>query len=285
VLAALGLVSASARAFESGRTASMPFIGNFESGLTPWTSTGGAAQCANHGVASGGTHYRGTLTMDSTTVGQGAVSARFDLAAQSTYPLEVCDIITGNMPNTLGADGYYGLMVYAPAGFSIGGFGDVIVGLHFVNVYAAPIELVLQTNRVDLTLETGACTSTGCHYRNGSGCSASSTVTCLGPQAAVPAGSFSGGTWYEIITHVHWAADSTGAVQTWYRVKGTSTWTATANYSGIPTEQWTSNSSCCVTSYDDEYSSYTSQLSSPLTIWLDNITNGPSFNTIATTMP
>jgi hypothetical protein len=74
-------------------------------------------------------------------------------------------------------------------------------------------------------------------------------------------------------------------VQTWYRVKRKSRWEATANYSGIPTEQWTSTSSCCVNSYDDEYSSYTSQLSSPLTIWLDNIINGPTFTTIATTMP
>jgi polysaccharide lyase-like protein len=260
------------------------FVADFESGLTPWKAGGGGAQCANYGTPSGGgSHYRGDFFLDNSNVGQGATSGRFVLAAQSTYPLEVCDIITGPVKNTVGTDGYYGLMVYTPTGFSIGGFGDVIEGLHFVNVYAAPINLVLRTGHLAIDLESGPCTTSGCAYRNGSSCTPSPSVSCLAPKDVIP--SLNPGQWYEIITHVHWASDPSGLVETWYRPKGATNWAATARYSGIPTQQWKTGTTCCVASYIDEIGSYTSALQNPLTIWLDNQITASSFSAVATTMP
>ena len=268
----------------TGGHASTSFVGDFESGLAPWKSTGGGAQCANYGMPSGsGGHYRGDFYLDSSNPGQGSTSGRFDLPAQSTYPLEVCNIITGPLKNTVGTDGFYGLMVLAPAGYNYPGFGDVIEGLHFVNVYRAPINLVLRTGHLAIDLETGACTTRGCAYRNGSACTPSSSVTCLAPKDVIP--TFTGGRWYEIVTHVHWTSDSSGLIETWYRRKGSSAWTATASYGGIPTEQWEAGTSCCTSSYDDEIASYTAALSAPLTIWLDNQTTGSSFSAVAATMP
>ena len=284
VVALLLAYRGSGRHAPTGGHASPSFVGDFESGLTPWKSSGGGAQCANYGTPSGGGgHYRGDFYLDSSNPGQGTTSGRFDLPAQSTYPLEVCDVITGPLMNTVGTDGYYGLMVLAPAGYNYPGFGDVIEGLHFVNVYSAPVNLVIRTGHLAIDLETGACTTKGCAYRNGSGCTPSSSVTCLAPKDVIP--TFTGGRWYEIVTHVHWASDSSGLIETWYRPKGSSTWTATASYSGIPTEQWTAGTSCCASHYDDEIASYTAALSAPLTIWLDNQTTGSSFSAVAATMP
>jgi hypothetical protein len=260
----------------SGSAPSPSFVGDFESGVASWTSTGGGPQCSNYGTPSGGGgRYRGTLAFDTTNPGQGATSGRIDLAAQSTYPLEACGIVNGPYPNVVGDDQYLGLMLRVPVGFSVGGFGDVIAEYHFVGVLSAPIELVAWGNRLELSLLTGACTSTGCAYRNGTGYPA---------KPVIPTGVFTGGVWWETIVHVHWATDSTGTIQAWYRQKGASSWTPTASWSGIPTEQWAAGQAV-PSKYVDIACSYTSKLTSPLTIWLDNQTTGPSFSSVAATMP
>jgi hypothetical protein len=259
----------------SGSAPPPSFVGDFESGVTPWKSAGGGAQCSNYGTPSGGSHYRGTLAFDTTNPGQGATSGRFDLAAQSTYPLEACGIATGTYSNVVGDDQYLGLMLRVPVGFSVGGFGDVIAEYHFVGVLSAPIELVAWGDRLELSLLTGACTSTGCAYRAGTGYPA---------KPVIPSGVFTGGVWWETIVHVHWATDSSGTIQAWYRPAGASSWTATASWSGIPTEQWRAGQAV-PSKYVDIIGSYTNALQSPLAIWLDNQTSSSSFSSAAATMP
>jgi hypothetical protein len=267
--------SATTTTTSTGPASSPSFVADFESGVASWKSTGGGAQCSNYETPSGGSHYRGTLAFDTTNPGQGATSGRFDLAAQSTYPLEVCDNVTGTYPNVVGADQYLGLMLRVPVGFSVGGFGNVIAEYHFVGVFSAPIQLVAWGNRLELSLQTGSCTSTGCAYR---------AKTGYAPKPVIPAGVFTGGVWWETILHIHWATDSSGTIQAWYRQKGASSWTPTASWSGIPTEQWAAGKAV-PSRYVDIIGSYTSKLSAPLAIWLDNQVTASSFSSLAATMP
>jgi Polysaccharide lyase len=284
-------------AFE-GRASSQR--GDFEAGLAAWTAQrGGGAQCANYGTPSKPPRLRGTFTLDQAIVGQGTSSGRFDLPADSapgTYPLEACDLVTGSQPLGLGSDAYYGLMVYVPQGWTIANkafWGVAIAGYHFQNIWGAPIEFELHPDHVTLSLETGGCypytTSTpGCQYRSNadnSSCTSNSSHTCLPALYVIPRGALAQGRWNEIIMHVHWAADSSGQIQTWYRVKGSSGWTQSSNVNGYPTVQWNNANGCCSANYVDEHMAYTAALTAPLTLWLDNILTGPSFNTIATQMP
>lgn len=274
-------------------------VGDFESGLTAWKAGGGGAQCANYGTPSTNGHLRGDLTLDHTIVGQGTTSGRFDLPADpapSTYPLEACDLVTGSQPLQLGSDDYYGLMLYVPQGWTIANnsfWGAIIAEYHFVNVWGAPVTLELHPDHLTLALETGSCNpvtsgSPGCQYRSNADhpCTSTSSYTCLPGYTAIPRGALVQGKWNEIIMHVHWASDSSGQIQTWYRVKGSPTWTQSTNITGYPTVQWNSSTGCCTSSYVDlNAAAYTAALSAPLTLWLDNSITGPTYNSIATTMP
>jgi Polysaccharide lyase len=295
IVALPALMLASRELHGSGPTS---FAGNFESGLAPWTSTGGSVQCANYGTASNPGHLRGDFTLDHTVVGQGSSSGRFDLpASPGGYQSEVCDLLTKPMSQTLPADEYYGLMLYVPPGWTIANnsfWGVIIAEYHFVGVWGAPVILELHPEHVTLALETGACTSytasnPGCRYRSNADhrrCRSTRRFRCLPGYTAIPRGALVQGQWNEVILHVHWASDSSGQIQSWYRVKGAPGWTQSSNISGIPTVQWDNAKGCCTKGYVDlNAAAYTAALSAPLSLWLDNILTSPSFNTIATRMP
>lgn len=283
----------------SSATATLIFDGDFDTGLLPWTSTGGSAQCANYGTPSINGRLRGDFYLDTNIVGQGTASGRFYLPTDSnptTYPLEQCSVIVGKQPLLLGTNDYYGLMVYVPGDFTIANtsfYGVEIHQYHFQGIWGSPIEFQLHRDHVTLALETGACypsTSAmpGCRYRSNADntwCRTTATATCLPGDYVIPPGHLVRGAWNEIMMHVHWASDATGNIQTWYRPKGSSIWTRSSNVTGIPTVQWDVTKGCCYGNYNDIADAYASALSAPVTLWLDDDLRGTSLSTVSVLMP
>jgi hypothetical protein len=273
----------------------LTFDGTFETGITPWTSQGGSAQCANYGTPSSAPRLRGNFYLDTSAAGQGTHSGRFTLPADSnpsTYPLEACDLDTGARPLGLGTDSYSGLMVYVPDGWTIANnafFGVEIAEYHFQNVYGAPVSFQLHADHVTLALQTGSCnnhatTAPGCVYHSNAD-NPSGNPGTLPAEYAIPRGALRQGAWNEILMRVHWASDNSGQIQTWYRVKGAPAWTPSSNLTGIPTSQWDVSTGCCTAGYSDLAEAYTGALSAPMSLWLANEITGSSFNAIAQNMP
>jgi Polysaccharide lyase len=271
----------------------LSFNGTF-SALTPWTTGGGGAQCANYRTPSKSPRLRGDFNFATNVAGM-ANAGQFTLPADpnpSTYPLEACDLLTGNQPMKLGTDGYYGIMAYVPQGWRIPGTfftGIEIQEYHFQNVYGAPIALQLHADHVTLALQTGSCNNhatarPGCAYHSNADGPHGYTGNMPG-YYAIPPGALQQGAWNEILMHVHWASDGSGQIQTWYKVKGASAWTQSSNLTNIPTVQWDSTKSCCYSSYSDQTEAYTGALTAPVSVWLANDVAGSTSNAVTATMP
>jgi hypothetical protein len=277
----------------TGSASGLTFNGNFTA-LTPWSTGGGGAQCANYRTKSQSPRLRGNFTLASNVAGM-ANAGEFTLPADtntSTYPLEACDLLTRSQPVGLGTDEYYGLSIYVPPGWTIPNRafdGIEIAEYHFQNVYGAPISLQLHANHVTLAVQTGACDShttkvPGCPYHSNAD-NANGNPGTLPAYYAIPTGAFQEGAWNQIMMHVHWANNNTGQIQTWYKTMGASTWTQSTNITGIPTVQWDVTRGSVYSNYVDETEAYTFALSASTSIWLGNDVVGPTFNNVAATMP
>jgi len=243
--------------------------------------------------------YRGTFATDTANPPvAGSYGLVFNLPTDpnpSLYPLEACDLTTAQKPVGLGADGYYGLMVYVSKGGAIPNkaFNGVeIAEYHFQNVYGPPVSLQRHPDHVTLALETGACsnhatTSPGCVIRsNADGtCKSTTKYACLAGQYAIAPGAVVQGAWNEIITHVNWESTNTGQIQTWYKVKGATSWTQSSSLTNIPTVQYDVTKGSVYTDYNDITEAYTSALSGPLATELGKYVSGTSFSAVAGTMP
>jgi hypothetical protein len=270
----------------------LSFNGTFST-MSPWTGAGGSIQCANHGTPSKSPRLRGTFTQGTNVNGM-ANAGEFTLPAdtnKSTYPLEACDVLTGGHPLGLGTDAYYGLSVYVPNNFTIPGnffSGVELEEYHFQNVYGAPIAFQLHANHVTLALQTGACNNhttvaPGCVYHSNADNTNGNPGT-LPAEYVIPPGALVQGQWNQMLMHVHWASNSTGQIQTWYKTGTATTWNSSSNITGIPTVQWDNTKTCCYTNYVDQTEAYTGALTAPLSIWLGNDVTGSSFNATANAM-
>jgi hypothetical protein len=254
-----------------------------------------SAQCSNTGTKSASPRLRGSLNYDTDIAGQGAASARIELPVDRNlkrFPLEACNTQTAARPIGIGTDSDYGLMIHEPAGFKIPNtyFGGVqIEEFHFQNIFGAPINWELHNDHVTLALNTGSCVNHSnphptCAWRSNAD-NPNQSGPDLPPYYVIPPGRFVGGRWYEIAMHVRWASDNTGQVQTWWKVKGASAWTASADMTGHPTVQWDSSLGCCYASYQDEMEAYTYGLSKPFSVWLDDNISGPTLASVEGLMP
>jgi len=271
----------------------LSFDGAFDQGLSAWNAAGGGAQCANYGTPATAPRARGNVYLDPTNVVDNVQAARFDLpASQPTFPLQACEL-TNMRSEPLGSSDYYGFMFYVPEGWTdgtvpSGGFwGIATAQFHFQNIWGSPIEFELHSDHMTLALETGACNN---HLSSDPGCTWRSNADDpsgpgnLGAQYVVPA-PMQEGVWHEVIMYVHWAADTTGAIQVWTRVEGGLSWTQTVNLSGYPTVQWDVTQGCCSSAVADKIGAYRGPSSSPVSVWEDNAVIGPSFASVAATMP
>jgi hypothetical protein len=93
------------------------------------------------------------------------------------------------------------------------------------------------------------------------------------------------GHWYEVVMHVHWAADNSGQIQTWFRQKGQTGWTQSASYGGHPTVQWEAGSPCCVSQVSDKIGAYRGYSTAPVSVWLDGVSTARTWAGVASTLP
>ena len=285
--------SVAAASTPAGSSNGLTFNGSF-SALTPWSTGGGGAQCANYHTPSKTPRLRGNFNFATNVAGM-ANAGEFTLPADpspSTYPLEACDLLTGAQPMGMGTDGYYGLMVYVPQGWTIPGkffTGIEIEEFHFQNIYGAPIAFQLHADRVTLALQTGACNNhttvrPGCAYHSNAD-NPNGNPGNLPGYYVIPPGALQQGAWNEMLMHVHWASDNTGQIQTWYKTMGASAWTQSANVMNIPTVQWDVIKGCCGVAFTDETEAYTGALTAPVSLWLGNDVVASTYNAVATSMP
>jgi hypothetical protein len=258
------------------------FTGDFETGnISQWNY---GAQCANTGVSSSSSLVSGTVNVESQIVGQGNYAAEFDLPAASVN--NFCQALV-KRPFSIGSDDYYGLMVRFPTNWqepSSAGWGMSLAQFNFQNIWGSPVNLMAHGDHVSLVMQTGLCsavsTSTpGCAYSNGIGGNLAQAYAAPAPLAL--------GVWHEFVVHVHWAADNSGAVEVWHRLKGTSAWTKTVSISGHPTVQWTSSSGYSDSSgwTVDMAGAYRGNSDFPLTIWQDGFVRATSFDNAAGALP
>ncbi len=250
------------------------FNGNFDTGnYSQWTWN---AQCANTGVASDSTFTRGAFYAVSSVVTQGPFAGRFDLPASGIK--SACEVLR-QRTLSLGADEYYALDVRFPTDWvEPGGWGMTIAQLNFQNIWAGALSLVAHSDNVRLILMSGACVNpSGCQYNNGDAPTGGVPKTYL-----VPSGRLALGVWHQIIIRARWAADSSGVIEAWHRVKGEASWTKTVSISGFPTVQWSPGSSPNTNSVTvDKEGAYRGASTVPLSIWHDGFCIATTFSAAA----
>jgi hypothetical protein len=202
------------------------------------------------------------------------------------------------------SDVYYGMLWYFPSGSyndPSGGAHDEISEFNwhpFIN--AGPLGYSVFGDTMQFYVSTGAWQRTGlAQYSNGARYENGQAGSNMGPVSnwrIIPKGSLVRDKWIETIVHVHYANDSSGAIQSWYRLKGQSTWNETINQSGFPTIDWgpdsgqnftwTPNNENGVTTMDHLGVYRTGDTNAPnTTFWIDNYQRQPTFNAVASTTP
>jgi hypothetical protein len=262
------------------------FNGALEQGsYAPWSRP----QCANYGQLNNTTRTFGNFFLDTSVVGQGKNSGRFDLPADASH-LTRCGL---TIPRNVGAgtDDYYSLMFYLPTGWTPGTaafWGVVIAQLNQQNLGPGGPTIALQahSDHVTFVMQTGvASTTTPTHpYQyNSLADNATNRYVNLPSLYAVPPG-MQLGVWHELVMHIHWATDSTGQIEVWHRVKGQSAWTKTASLSGYPTLQTNPDGSYPQGTID-MIGAYRAQSTAPTSVWLDGFSRTQSFVAAAANMP
>jgi hypothetical protein len=238
-------------------------------------------QCVNTGTPS---DYitRGTINVESDVVGQGNYAGRFDLPASGQRT--ACEGLRKRTLN-LGGDDYYSMMFRLPTNWqepSPEGWGMALAQFNYQLIWGPPIGLFAHGGHVSLVTQTGFCNDVnsvkpGCTYSSGPGGN-------LPQMYAVP--TLKTGVWNELVVHVHWAADSTGSVEVWHRLKGDSSWTKTVTFSGYPTIQWSAAQPVNPTQMtSDKFGAYRGAASFPMTIWQDGVAVATSFSAAANHLP
>jgi Polysaccharide lyase len=219
----------------------------------------------------------------------------------------------------LNSDSYYGMMWYFPAGWSdpAPGGWEASWELNFhPYIWGAPVALSTHGSSMKVSLQTGYCVwGKACSYDNGgeyenalacnSGIAGAPPCTPISPSGSfiIPKGQMTTGVWHEIILHVHWAADTSGYVEGWWRKKGSGTWTKTVSLSGFPTVQWGTDD-CVPTgscpgqniawspsnlngvTTDDHFGLYRAGGSgAAVTYYLDDLDIGTSFASVTAALP
>jgi len=259
------------------------FKGDFEPGnISQWTW---GAQCANTGVPSSAGSVRGTITVQSEVVADGKYGARIDLPA-APADKTACEALSKRSIG-LGTDDYYGMMIRFPRSWrepSPVGWGLSIAQLNFQNIWGAPVILAAHANDIGLILQSGFCKSVftskpGCTFSSGPSGNVKPMLAVRAPLAL--------DVWHQLIVHVRWATNSTGALEVWHRLKGGGKWNKTASLRGYPTVQWTTGKgrraiAGSVTS--DKIGAYRGRADFPLTVWHDGFVRTRSFAATASAL-
>jgi Polysaccharide lyase len=248
------------------------FNGNYETGnYSQWTY---GAQCVNTGIASDSIATRGYFYAVQDFVAQGAFAGRFDLPTDSTKKT-ACEVVRPRRLS-LNTDEFYALDVRFPTNWvDSGGWGVTIAQLNFQNIWSGPLTLVAHGDNVRTMVQTGACIyGSGCEYNNGD------APTGGVPKAyAIPPGQLDLGAWHQLIIHARWTADSSGVIEVWHRLRGSSGWTKTTSISGFPTVQWSPGTSPDTSQLTaDKEGAYRGPSTAPTSLWHDGFCVATSFD-------
>lgn len=275
----------------TGTTGSITFTGDFETGnLNQWDW---GSQCANTGTLSDSNFTRGNIYVNQTKVLQGTYSAQIDMPTSSVN--RACEVLHKSLMD-VGGDAYYSEALYFPSNWtepSSAFWGAAQGQFNYTAILGPPIGVFSHSNYVNLVMQTGLCDSTnGCQYTSESGGVAGHGISAN--DRIVPTGTALAGRWVELVVHAHWAADSTGLVEGWWRYPGGS-WQKTVSISGFPSVQWSSTkpvasfctymgeSNCSYTS--DKTGFYTGPSSNTFTVNIDGFYKGTSFDIVASKLP
>jgi hypothetical protein len=261
------------------QNAEILFSGNWETGnISQWSG----AQCANTGPV-GGSYLRGTINIVTqlAPVAQRIYAARFDLPAGS--PASACEVLR-DRTEALGTDDWYALEVYFPSNWqepSSDFWGLLFAQLNYEDLgVGPPVGLYAHADHVNLTVETGLCNeATGaCQYTTSNDAGPSKQGSLGYTLRMVPLGTTLAGMWQEFMVHVHWAADSSGLVEGWWRPRG-GNWKKTVSWGGYPTVQWTSTQPP-ETNFGthDKIGAYRGASTFPISIWQDGFCVAGSFS-------
>lgn len=142
---------------------------------------------------------------------------------------------------------YYGFMWYFARGWVTPSGIQYELNFH-PDICGAPVDIAMFGNAVKVVMRSGSdkCVlkgkehrAEGVEYGNGStNENGTGTLGGLAQWSIIPKGRLRTGVWYEVILHIHWATNSRGQVESWYRLKGQSKWTRTIERSGFPTLEW-----------------------------------------------
>ena len=201
---------------------------------------------------------------------------RFDLPAATTN--NACEV-GRKRTEALGTDEWYAKEVYFPLNWQDPSIWGMVVGQYDFSALGqgAPVGLAARGDHVNLGISSGLCQNHGpCQYNTGNDWP-SNQGTLNTTLRIVPLGTTLGGTWQQWVVHVHWAADSSGLVQGWWRPRG-GTWAKTVNWGGYPTVQWTS-AQPPNTNYTtaDKIGAYRGPATFPISIWQDGFCVAKSF--------
>jgi hypothetical protein len=204
------------------------------------------------------------------------------------------------------SDVYYGLMWYFPSG----SYNDPAPGGHdrisefnwHPYIFNGPLGYSLHGDTLQWIVATGkycrGCASA--QYDNEAGYeNPPAGASNLGPITnwrIVPQGDLVRDKWIETIVHVHYANNTSGKIEAWYRYKGDSTWNKTIDQTGFATIGWGPDETQNFTWTPDNQNGVTTQdhigiyrtAANPApatTFWIDNYQRQPTFNAVASTMP
>jgi hypothetical protein len=264
------------------------FSGNFDTGdISQWFNVGGDTQCANYKTYTDNAH--GNLYIVTDNVGPGSKYAgRFDLPANAASSTS-CEVLRPRY-EAVGTDDWYAQEVYFPSNWqepSQEYWGMLVGQYNFENLPGAdvgpPLGLYAHGDHVNLVLQTGLCSrgcqdTTGDDWPAGIGPVSGSLGTTL---RIAPLGTQLAGTWQQFVVHVHWAGDSSGLVQGWWRPLG-GTWKQTVNFGGYPTVQWSSAQPVGTTFRTvDKIGAYRGASTFPISVWQDGFCVATSFSAAA----
>jgi hypothetical protein len=250
------------------------FSGNWDTGSTSQWSNG--TQCAgdniNNGIA------RGTYSIVASPVAQGTFSANFALPAATVA--NACEAVQVRTLST-GTDDYYALDLMFPTNWqepSPAGWGMAVAQFNYENIgIGPPVGLLAYSGKLAIVVLSGHVTNNIPAYSSGPDSNGNvhcATATCQ----VIPQGQMTLGVWHQVIVHIHWAADSSGSVETWWKRKGETSWNQQARLSGYPTVQWTSASPFAASyATTDKIGAYRGAASFPLSIRNDGFCRATTF--------
>jgi hypothetical protein len=252
------------------------FSGNWDTGNTSQWSNG--TQCAGDNIDNG--IARGTYSIVTSPVAQGSFSANFALPAASVA--NACEAVQQRTVAT-GTDDWYALDLQFPSNWqepSPAGWGMLVAQLSYVGWLTGagpPVGLVAHAGKLTVVLMSGNVANNIPAYGTGpdnNGNAHCSTSTCQ----VIPQGQLTLGVWHQVIVHVHWATDSSGLVETWWRRKGEATWNPEARITGYPTLQWLNGTPYPTgTASYDKIGAYRGAASFPLSIRNDGFCRATTF--------